>query len=80
MTAVDYPSSYEDWDIYDTTFNYDEAKNRTSIIEDGTTTTNYTTNGLNQYTTVGDVWYEYDNNANLTYDSTSYYSYDPRII
>jgi len=74
VTDVNYPTSYENWKIYDTTFNYDDAGNRTSVIDGGTTT--YTTNQLNQYSSVGNTWYEYDNNGNLTYDGTCLYDYD----
>jgi len=72
VTDVDYPTAYT-W-ISDTEFNYDDAGNRTSVIDGGTTT--YTANELNQYSVVGDVWYEYDDNGNLTYDGTGFYSYD----
>jgi RHS repeat-associated protein len=72
---VDYPASYEDDLIKDTTFIYDQANNRTSIIEDGTPL-NYITNTLNQYEAVGAVSYEYDDNGNLTYDGTCFYDYD----
>ena len=37
---------------------------------------NYTTNGLNQYTTAGPAAFCYDANGNLTADGTSVYKYD----
>ncbi len=37
---------------------------------------NYTTNGLNQYATVGGNSYGYDSNGNLTADGTTAYTYD----
>jgi len=58
VTYVDYPEGYEYGD--NTTFNYDDACNRSSVG-----TVNYTSNELNQYSTVGDVWYDYDDNGNV---------------
>jgi uncharacterized protein RhaS with RHS repeats len=73
----------------DTTFNYDAAGKRTTVIDDGGTTA-YTTNTLNQYkgpqtrymafgnpTGVGDVNYTYDESGNMTYDGANTYAYDP---
>ena len=62
-----------------TRFRYDKAGNRISVVvsnSTGTTTTSYTTNGLNQYTAVGSTTPTYDNNGNLTYDGTWTYTYD----
>lgn len=39
-------------------------------------TTSYTTNALNQYECVGNKWYDYDDNGNLTYDVNFFYTYD----
>ncbi len=45
-------------------YNYDDAGNRTSVIEDGDETV-YVINELNQYVSVGDDTYTYDDNGNL---------------
>jgi RHS repeat-associated protein len=75
LTDVNYPPGY-DYLATDTTFNYDAAGNRTTVIDGGGTTT-YATNALNQYTAVGDVNYIYDENGNMTYDGANTYAYDP---
>jgi RHS repeat-associated protein len=46
------------------TYIYDAAGNRIQTIENGTTT-NYATNNVNQYTTVGTTTEQYDANGNL---------------
>ncbi|MHC4500277.1 MAG: hypothetical protein ACYS21_14320, partial [Planctomycetota bacterium] len=71
VTDVNYPDGYL---AGDTTFNYDDASNRSSVVEGGTT--NYVSNNLNQYKSVGGVWYDYDGNGNLTYDASFLYTYD----
>lgn len=71
VTGADYPASFF---VADTTFNYDSAGNRTSVISG--TMTSYITNNLNQYTSVGGVAYSYDNNGNLTNDGNNTYTYD----
>jgi len=71
LTGVDYPGSFF---ASDTIFNYDSVGNRESVVNGGTT--NYSTNNLNQYTSVGGVPYSYDDNSNLTSDGTNSYSYD----
>jgi RHS repeat-associated protein len=48
----------------DLAYIYDEVGNRIRTYENGTVT-EYTTNGLNQYETAGEVVYEYDDNGNL---------------
>jgi len=53
-TAVDYPAGYDPALATDTTFNDDDAGNRTSVIDCGGTST-YVTNALNQYTSVAGV-------------------------
>ncbi len=73
VTDVNYPDGYESL-AYDTTFNYDDVGSRTSVIDDGTT--NYAVNKLNQYTSVGSISFDYDQNGNLTFDGIGYYSYD----
>ena len=71
VVGADYPVGFF---AADTTFNYDPAGNRKSVI--GGTTTNYVDNNLNQYTSVGGIVYSYDNNGNLTGDGTNTYTYD----
>jgi RHS repeat-associated protein len=75
LTDVNYPPGY-DYLATDTTFNYDAAGNRTTVI-DASGTTTYSTNNLNQYTAVADVNYLYDDNGNMTYDGANSYAYDP---
>lgn len=48
VTDVNYPDGYL---AGDTTFNYDDASNRSSVIDNGIT--NYVSNELNQYGSVG---------------------------
>ncbi|NLH40411.1 MAG: hypothetical protein GX448_01120, partial [Planctomycetes bacterium] len=76
VTAVDYPAGYNPALATDTTFNYDDAGNRTSVIDSGGTST-YVTNALNQYTSVAGVSYTYDTRGNMTYDGANMYAYDP---
>ena len=52
------------------------AGNRTSVI-DGSGTTPYTSNNLNQYTAADGVSYQYDTSGNMTYDGHYDYGYDP---
>ncbi len=59
----------------DLVYNYDALGNRSTTVINGTTTT-YTTNNLNEYTTVGGVAQTYDGNGNLISDGTNTYSYD----
>ena len=75
LTAVDYPESLS-YLATDTTFAYDAAGNRTSVI-DGSGTCTYTTNSLNQYTAAGSVSYQYDASGNLVHDQNYAYGYDP---
>ena len=75
LTAVDYPASLS-YLATDTTFDYDAAGNRTSVI-DGSGTCTYTTNSLNQYTAAGSVSYQYDASGNLVHDQNYAYGYDP---
>ncbi|MDI6451757.1 RHS repeat-associated core domain-containing protein [Anaerobaca lacustris] len=74
VTDVDYPEDF-DYLATDTTFEYDEVGNRTSVVDDAGTV-NYTPNALNQYTQVGGVEYAYDDNGNMTYDGRYEYAYD----
>ena len=78
LTKVTYPdSSY-------TNYTYDAVGNRITVSNDGTATT-YTTNNMNQYTSVGDTSFSYDTNGNLiskTDDgqTTTYeYNYENRL-
>jgi RHS repeat-associated protein len=48
------------------TYAYDAAGNRTVVSDTGGTTTNYVTNDVNEYTTVGGYTYSYDADGNLT--------------
>jgi RHS repeat-associated protein len=58
LTKVIYPdSSY-------TSYAYDTAGNRISVVNNGATTA-YNTNNMNQYTTAGPVLFTYDRNGNL---------------
>jgi RHS repeat-associated protein len=74
LTDVNYPTDY-DYLAEDTTLNYDDVGNRTSVVAGGTT--NYSVNALNQYTSVGSDGYTYDDNGNLRYDGSFDYTYDP---
>jgi RHS repeat-associated protein len=56
-------------------YSFDALGNRVDVNENGTVT-NYTTNSLNQYTSVGGVTYSYDDNGNLTNDGFYRYYYD----
>ena len=56
-------------------YNYDAMGNRTSTVINGVTTV-YTTNDMNEYTSVGGVAYTYDADGNLTSDGTNTYSYN----
>ncbi|MDM3855503.1 MAG: putative Ig domain-containing protein [Aphanizomenon gracile PMC649.10] len=60
-------------------YKYDAAGNRITVKDSGATT-NYSTNNLNQYTTVGGDTYTYDKDGNLTSKTiggkTSSFSYD----
>ena len=76
ITGVDYPSDFDPNLATDTTFNYDAAGNRTSVIDGGGTCT-YTANSLNQYTAAGTASYQYDASGNMTHDDHYAYGYDP---
>ena len=73
LTSVELPNGRE------IVYEYDAAGNRISVTDDGVKT-NYTTNNLNQYATVGDAVYNYDTDGNLIStvegDDTWTYSYD----
>ncbi|MFO0957423.1 MAG: RHS repeat-associated core domain-containing protein [Isosphaeraceae bacterium] len=61
------------------TYAYDAAGNRTTVTDDGVAT-DYTTNNLNQYTTVGGATYTYDTDGNQKAKTengvTTTYTYD----
>lgn len=63
----------------DLRYAYDAAGNRTSTVINGVTT-NYVTNNLNQYTSIGSSTYRYDLNGNLIEikngSTTTTYGYD----
>jgi len=71
VTGVDYPAFYA---FSDMAYQYDSCWNRESTINGGTT--NYLTNNLNQYSSVGGTSYTYDLNGNLTNDGSRTYYYD----
>ena len=71
VIGADYPAFYA---FSDMTYQYDACWNRESTVNGGTT--NYLTNNLNQYTSVGGTAYTYDANGNLTTDGTQTYYYD----
>ena len=75
ITEVNYPAALS-YLATDTTFNYDAADNRTSVI-DGSGTCTYTANSLNQYTAAGTASYQYDASGNMTHDDHYAYGYDP---
>jgi RHS repeat-associated protein len=64
LTSVQTPSGQT------ITYQYDAAGNRIAVVTNGTTT-NYTTNNLNQYTQVGDTTYQYDANGELIASTNS---------
>jgi len=63
------------------TYQYDAMGNRVQVTQNGVTTS-YTTNNMNQYTTVGGTTYTYDADGNLirtqTGNDVTTYSYDPQ--
>src|SRR4029079_2406367 len=59
----------------DLAYNYDAMGNRITTVINGDTTA-YTTNEVNEYTSVGGVAYIYDNNGNLLSGGTNTYAYN----
>ena len=57
------------------TYDYDAVGNRTSVTDNGNSST-YTTNNLNQYTAVSGTNYTYSMRGDLTGDGTWTYGYD----
>jgi RHS repeat-associated protein len=72
LMGADYPEGYE---FPDTGYTYDSLGNRIHIDKQGTAV-NYAANSMNQYTSVGDAAYAYDENGNLISDGESAYEYD----
>ena len=72
LMGADYPEGH---DFPDIGFTYDSLGNRIHIDKQGTAV-NYATNSMNQYTSVGDAAYAYDENGNLISDGESAYEYD----
>jgi len=70
VNEVNYPAGYPH-DVV--TYSYDALGNRTSVVNGGTT--NYDSNSLNQYTSVGGESYRYDKNGNLTDINSAQYEY-----
>lgn len=66
-------------------FIYDDMGNRISLIENGVATS-YTTNNLNQYSSVGDITNQYDANGNLILQNDNgatkrfLYDYENRLV
>jgi RHS repeat-associated protein len=63
-------------------YEYDPAGNRIKVIDNGVTT-NYSTNNLNQYTSVGNITYTYDADGNLIAkgnDTTYTYNDENRLV
>ncbi len=53
------------------TWTYDAAGNRIQQTDTGSSTTNYTTNNLNQYTAAGSTTYTYDADGNMLTSTTA---------
>jgi RHS repeat-associated protein len=64
LTSANFVSARSDISDKSIQYHYDAAGNRTSVIEDGIETL-YTSNALNQYLTVGNASYSYDDDGNL---------------
>lgn len=73
LNAAVYPGSYFANDVTD--YDYDLTGNRGDVVT-SSSTINYTTNSLNQYTSVSSTSYFYDDNGNLISDGTNSYTYD----
>ena len=73
LTDVDYPTTP------DQHYDYDSAGSRDTLTEGGTPTS-YITNYLNQYTAVGNITYDYNDNGclkrKIDASGTTYYQYD----
>src|SRR6185312_10150476 len=59
----------------DLAYSYDAMGNRITTVINGVTTA-YTTNDVNEYTSVGGVKYNYDAGGNLTFDGVNTYRYN----
>ena len=66
-------------------YTYDDAGNRVSVVNDGVTES-YTSNSMNQYTSVGNATFAYDRDGNLVFkidgsDTWTYtYDVDNRLV
>ncbi len=58
----------------DLSYNYDAVGNRTTTVTNGVITT-YTTNNMNEYSSVGGIAYTYDAAGNLLNNGTSIFTY-----
>ncbi|MBU4477832.1 MAG: hypothetical protein KKH34_01890, partial [Candidatus Omnitrophica bacterium] len=79
LTSYDYDDIYQLIQVTSpqsevTSYDYDEVGNREAVVAG--TTTHYTTNNLNQYTSVDAQNLSYDTNGNLTAHDGWTYSYD----
>jgi RHS repeat-associated protein len=61
--------------ILQNSYTYDAAGNRISAVLNGSST-GYTVNNLNQYTTAGGTSFQYDGRGNRVYDGLFYSKYD----
>ncbi len=59
----------------DLAYSYDAMGNRITTVINGVTTA-YTSNNVNEYTSVGGVSYTYDADGNLTFDGVNTYTYN----
>nr|WP_281177174.1 Ig-like domain-containing protein [Marinobacterium profundum] len=79
LASADFASTNLEIDDKSITYEYDAAGNRTRVVEDGVETL-YEANALNQYTSVGDATFTYDDDGNMTSrsdgDGTTTYAYD----
>jgi RHS repeat-associated protein len=71
ITAASYPPAYP---FPNSTYAYDAMGNRTTVNEGSST--GYSINNLNQYTTVGAQTLSHNANASLTAEGTAAYTYD----
>ncbi len=70
-----FASTNPDVPSQDLAYSYDAMGNRITTVINGVNTT-YTTNNVNEYTSVGGVAYQYDADGNLLYDGTNTYTYN----
>ena len=79
LTSAEFVSINPAIDDKSLVYEYDDAGNRTRVVEDGVETF-YTANALNQYTAVGDATFTYDDDGNMVSKTdasgTTTYEYD----